>query len=38
PDVEIWLHPDDYISGEDPQIDKAIEMLTSDEAAAAAGN
>jgi tricorn protease len=38
PDVEIWLHPDDYISGEDPQIDKAIEMLTSDDAAAAAGN
>ncbi len=31
PDVRLWLHPDDYLAGRDPQLDKAIEILTQGE-------
>lgn len=37
PDIKIWLHPDDYLAGRDPQLDKAIEILTGDIGDAAGG-
>jgi tricorn protease len=27
PDVQVWLSPEDWLAGRDPQLDKAIEML-----------
>ncbi|MBI5772226.1 MAG: PD40 domain-containing protein [Verrucomicrobia bacterium] len=27
PDIQIWLTPDDWVAGRDPQLDKALELL-----------
>jgi C-terminal processing protease CtpA/Prc len=27
PDIQIWLTPEEWLSGKDPQLDKAVEML-----------
>ena len=27
PDVQVWLTPDDWLAGRDPQLDKALELL-----------
>jgi Tol biopolymer transport system component/C-terminal processing protease CtpA/Prc len=35
PDVKIWMTPEEWLSGKDPQLDKAIEMLLHRSAKAA---
>jgi len=27
PDVQVWLTPEEWLTGKDPQLQKAIEML-----------
>lgn len=31
PDVEVWLTPDEWLAGKDPQLEKAIELLQTPE-------
>jgi hypothetical protein len=27
PDAEVWMTPDEWLTGKDPQLEKAIELL-----------
>ena len=27
PDVRVWITPDEWLAGKDPQLDKALELL-----------
>ena len=37
PDVQVWMTPDEWLSGKDPQLEKAIELLQTPAPSPAAG-